>query len=167
MGPGGALEALIEAKAQGLVRFLGVTGHGVTVAAMHRRSLARYDFDAVLLPYNFVMLQNQQYAADFEALMAICGERQVAVQTIKSVCRRGWGDQSHTHATWYQPFEDQAEIDLAVHWVLSRPGIFLNTAGDIHVLPKVLDAASRLGQPPQAVEMQQQMSRQQVEPLFV
>src|SRR5258706_1039904 len=76
MGPGGALEALIEAKAQGLVRFLGVTGHGVTVAAMHRRSLARYDFDAVLLPYNFVMLQNPQYAADFEALIAICRDRQ-------------------------------------------------------------------------------------------
>ena len=167
MGPGGALEALIEAKAQGLVRFVGVTGHGVTVAAMHRRSLERYDFDAVLLPYNFVMMQNPQYAADFEALMTLCQARQVAVQTIKSVCRRGWGDQAHTRATWYQPFEDQAEIDLAVHWVLSRPGIFLNTAGDIHVLPKVLEAASRLGQAPPAVEMQQQMSRQQVEPLFV
>jgi aryl-alcohol dehydrogenase-like predicted oxidoreductase len=167
MGPGGALEAMIEAKAQGLVRLLGVTGHGVTVPATHRRSLERYDFDAVLLPYNFVMMQNAQYAADFEALLAICRERQVAVQTIKSVCRRGWGDQAHTRATWYQPFEEQAEIDLAVHWVLSRPGIFLNTAGDIHLLPKVLEAASRLGQPPQAAEMQQQMSRQQVEPLFV
>ena len=167
LGPGGALEALIEAKAQGLVRLLGVTGHGVTVAAMHRRALERYDFDAVLLPYNFVMMQNAQYAADFEALMTICQERQVAVQTIKSVCRRGWGEQAHTHATWYQPFEDQAEIDLAVHWVLSRPGIFLNTVGDINVLPKVLDAAGRLGQAPQAVDMLQQMNRQQVEPLFV
>ena len=167
LGPDGALEAMIEAKAQGLVSFLGVTGHGVTVAAMHRRALERYAFDAVLLPYNFVMMQNAQYAADFEALLAICQERQVAVQTIKSVCRRGWGEQAHTRSTWYQPFEDQAEIDLAVHWVLSRPGIFLNTVGDIHVLPKVLDAASRLGQAPQVQDMQQQMSRQQVEPLFV
>ena len=167
LGPGGALEAMIEAKAQGLVGFLGVTGHGVTVAAMHRRALERYAFDAVLLPYNFVMMQNAQYAADFEALLAICQERQVAVQTIKSVCRRGWGEQVHTRATWYQPFEDQAEIDLAVHWVLSRPGIFLHTVGDINVLPKVLDAAGRLGQAPQALEMQQQTSRQQVEPLFV
>jgi aryl-alcohol dehydrogenase-like predicted oxidoreductase len=167
MGPGGVLEAFIEAKEQGLVRFLGVTGHGVTIADMHRRSLERYDFDAVLLPYNFVMMQNPQYAADFEALMALCRQKQVAVQTIKSICRRGWGDHPHTRATWYEPFEDQAEIDMAVHWVLSRPGIFLNTVGDIHVLPKVLDAASRFGGAPQTSAMEQQMVRQAVEPLFV
>jgi aryl-alcohol dehydrogenase-like predicted oxidoreductase len=167
MGPGGVLEAFIQAKEQGLVRFLGVTGHGVTIAAMHRRSLERYDFDAVLLPYNFVMMQNPHYAADFEALMALCRQRQVAVQTIKSICRRGWGDQQHTRATWYEPFEDQAEIDLAVHWILSRPDVFLNTVGDIHVLPKVLDAASRFGDPPPVSAMQQQMMRQAVEPLFV
>ena len=167
MGPGGALQAFIQAKEQGLVRFLGVTGHGVTIADMHRRSLERYDFDSVLLPYNFVMMQNPQYAADFEALMTLCRERQVAVQTIKSICRRGWGDHTHTRATWYEPFEDQAEIDLAVHWVLSRPGIFLSTVGDIHVLPKVLDAASRFDGAPQASAMEQQMGRQKVEPLFV
>ena len=167
MGPGGALQAFIQAKEQGLVRFLGVTGHGVTIADMHRRSLERYDFDSLLLPYNFVMMQNPQYAADFEALMTLCRERQVAVQTIKSICRRGWGDHPHTRATWYEPFEDQAEIDLAVHWVLSRPGIFLSTVGDIHVLPKVLDAASRFDGAPQASAMEQQMGRQKVEPLFV
>lgn len=167
MGPGGVLEAFIQAREQGLVSFLGVTGHGVTIAAMHRRSLERYDFDAVLLPYNFVMMQNPHYAADFEALMALCRQKQVAVQTIKSICRRGWGDHPHTRTTWYEPFEDQAEIDMAVHWVLSRPGIFLNTVGDIHVLPKVLDAASRFGGAPQSSAMEQQMVRQAVEPLFV
>jgi aryl-alcohol dehydrogenase-like predicted oxidoreductase len=166
MGPGGVLEAFIEAKKQGLVRFLGVTGHGVTIAAMHRRSLERYEFDSVLLPYNFVMMQNAQYAADFEALLALCQSRQVAVQTIKSVCRRGWGEREHTRATWYEPFEDQAEIDMAVHWVLGRPGIFLNTLGDIHALPKVLDAASRLEDRPPEALMQAQMARQSVEPLF-
>jgi aryl-alcohol dehydrogenase-like predicted oxidoreductase len=167
MGPGGVLEAFIEAKKQGLVRFLGVTGHGVTIADMHRRSLERFDFDSVLLPYNFVMMQNAEYAASFEALMTLCQSRQVAVQTIKSICRRGWGDRPQTRATWYEPFEDQAEIDTAVHWVLGRPGIFLNTAGDIHVLPKVLDAAGRFDSRPQDEVMQQQMARQSVEPLFV
>jgi aryl-alcohol dehydrogenase-like predicted oxidoreductase len=167
MGPGGVLEAFVEAKSQGLVRFLGVTGHGVTIAEMHRRSLERYDFDSVLLPYNFVMMQNPRYAADFESLMALCRERNVAVQTIKSISRRGWGDQPHTHATWYEPFEDQAEIDRAVHWVMGRAGVFLNTVGDIHILPKVLDAATRFQRAPDAAVMTQQISERAVQPLFI
>jgi aryl-alcohol dehydrogenase-like predicted oxidoreductase len=167
MGPGGALEALVEAKAQGVVRFLGVTGHGVTIPAMHRRSLERYDFDSVLLPYNFVMMQNPKYAADFEALMVLCRERNVAVQTIKSICRRGWGDHTPTANTWYEPFEDQVDIDRAVHWAMGRPGLFLNTAGDIQVLPKVLEAASRFQGAPETSVMEQQMAEKAVEPLFV
>ena len=167
MGPGGALEAAIEAREHGLVRFLGVTGHGVTVAAMHKRSLERFDFDSVLLPYNYVMMQNPQYAADFEALMALCQARNVAVQTIKSITRAPWGDKPHTAATWYEPLEDQADIDKAVHWVLGRPGIFLNTVGDIHVLPKVLDAADRFQAPPSDAEMRELMEKLAMEPLFV
>lgn len=139
----GALHALIEAKQQGLTRFIGVTGHGLGIAAMHRRSLERYDFDSVLLPYNYVIMQNPQYAADFEALLAVCRERNVAVQTIKSLCRRPWGERARTRATWYEPFEEQDDIDAAVGWVLQRPGVFLNTIGDIHILPKVFDAATR------------------------
>ena len=92
MGPDGALEAFVEARDQGLVRFLGVTGHGLTVPTMHLRSLARFDFDSVLLPYSYVMMQNPQYAADFEALVKVCQERNVAVQTIKSLVRRPWGE---------------------------------------------------------------------------
>src|SRR5262245_39326801 len=95
MGPGGALEAAVEARDQGLTRFIGVTGHGVTIAQMHRRSLERFDFDSVLLPYSFVLMQNSQYAADFEALLAICRERNVAVQTIKSIVRAPWGERQH------------------------------------------------------------------------
>ncbi len=167
MGPGGALEAAIEAREQGLVRFLGVTGHGVTVAAMHKRSLERFDFDSVLLPYNYVMMQNPQYAADFEALMALCQARNVAVQTIKSITRAPWGDKPHTAATWYEPLQDQADIDKAVHWVLGRPGIFLNTVGDISVLPKVLDAADRFQVPPSDEEMRELMEKLAMEPLFV
>lgn len=143
MGPGGALEALVEAREQKLVRFIGVTGHDLTVAKMHMRSLERYDFDSVLLPYNYVLSQNAEYMADFNKLFAICQERKVAMQTIKSLARGPWGDKPHTYATWYEPLTDQKEIDAAVNFVLSKPGIFLNTSGDIHVMPKVLDAASR------------------------
>ncbi len=153
MGPGGALEACLEARAQGLVRFIGVTGHGLTAPQMHLRSLQRFDFDAVLLPLNYPLIQNPQYAADFAALMEACRARNVAVQTIKSLCRRPWGERPRTRATWYEPLEDQEAVDKTVHWVLGHPGIFLNTVGDIHVLPKVLDAAARFAQRPTDAEM--------------
>ncbi len=167
LGPGGALEACIEAREQGLVRFLGVTGHGLTVAQMHMRSLERFDFDSVLLPYNYPLIQNPQYAADFDTLVTMCQERNVAVQTIKSVCRRPWGDRPRARATWYEPLEDQEAIDKAVHWVLGRPEVFLNTVGDIYVLPKVLDAASRFAQRPADAEMEALVVAQEMTPLFV
>jgi predicted aldo/keto reductase-like oxidoreductase len=166
MGPGGALEAFIEAREQGLVRFLGVTGHGLSVAAMHTRSLERFDFDSVLLPYNYPMMQNPQYAADFDALVVKCQERNVAVQTIKSICRRPWGDNPQTRSTWYEPLEEQADIDRAVHWVLGHPTLFLNSVGDIHVLPRVLDAASRFEAPPSDEEMEAMVAEQKMAPLF-
>jgi aryl-alcohol dehydrogenase-like predicted oxidoreductase len=167
MGPGGALEAFIKAREQGLVRFLGVTGHETTVAAMHERSLERFDFDSVLLPYNYPIMQNPQYAADFEALLAMCQQRNVAVQVIKSICRRPWGDKPQTRNTWYEPLEDQAAINRAVHWALSQPGIFLNTAADIHILPKVLDAASRFETGPSDEQMQAMADKLEMKSLFV
>lgn len=166
MGPGGALEAFVEAREQGLVRFLGVTGHGVTIADMHRRSLERFDFDSVLLPYNYAMMQNREYAAAFEALLTLCQERNVAVQTIKSLTRGPWGDKPRMFSTWYEPFTDPAEIDTAIHWVLNRPGIFLDTVGDIHLLPQVLDAASRFVPRPQT-ELDAAIAQIPMKPLFV
>lgn len=142
--PGGALEAVVEAKEQGLVSHIGVTGHGVTVAAQHRRALERYPFDSVLLPYNFAMSHNTAYLDDFEALVAVCAEREVAVQTIKSITRAPWGDREQTASTWYEPLTDPAAIDTAVAWVLGREGLFLNTVGDITILPSVLAAAAKV-----------------------
>ena len=166
MGPDGALRACTEAREEGLVRFIGVTGHGTGIAAMHLRSLERFDFDSVLLPYNYPMMQNQQYAADFERLAAVCHERNVAIQTIKSITRRPWGDREHDAATWYEPLREQADIDVAVDWVLGRPGIFLNTVGDITVLPKVLDAASRFTNGASDQAIAQVVERRQMAPLF-
>ena len=166
MGPGGALEAAIEARDQGLVRFLGVTGHGLTVAVMHKRSLEHFDFDSVLLPYSYILMQNPQYTADFEALMTLCQARNVAVQTIKSITRRPWDDQPRTRATWYEPLEDQAGIDRQVQWVLGRPDIFLNTVGDIHLLPQVLAAASRFQVVPPEEEMKEEVVKLEMTPLF-
>jgi aryl-alcohol dehydrogenase-like predicted oxidoreductase len=167
MGSGGALEALVEARDAGRIRFIGVTGHGVGVAKMHLRSLARFDFDAVLLPWNFSMSQNAEYAADFRELETLCQSRDIPVQTIKAVARRPWDDQERTRATWYQPLEAQNDIDDAVHWLLSHPGLFLNTVGDIHVLPRVLEAASRFEGGRSDEEMSRLMKSQEMAPLFV
>lgn len=154
MRPGGTLEAFAKARDEGLVRFLGVTGHGPKTAAMHRRSLERFDFDAVMLPYNTLAMHNPRYAVAFEALITLCRERTVAVQTIKSVARRPWADRPRTHNTvFYEPLNAQDDIDKAVHWVLGSPDIFLITAGDMQVLPRILDAGSRFEARPSDAEM--------------
>jgi aryl-alcohol dehydrogenase-like predicted oxidoreductase len=167
LSPGGAIEAAVEAREQGLVRWIGVTGHGAQIAATHVRSLERFDFDSVLLPYNFVTMQNSYYAANFEALYRTCQERRVAMQTIKSIALRPWTGRPHTRSTWYEPLERQDDIDLAVWWALSRPGIFLDSVGDVDLLPKVLDAASRFTEPPDDAAMTALVERSRSEPLFV
>lgn len=166
MGPDGALRAAVEARDEGLVRFIGVTGHGPLVARTHIRSLEHYAFDSVLLPFNFVEMQKPDYAAEFEQLFRMCQERGVAVQTIKGATRRPWGEHGHTRATWYEPFEDQSDVDIAVSWVLGRPGIFLNTAGDIHILPRILDAASRFTAKPSDETMRDLVARREMATLF-
>lgn len=167
LSPGGALDAAVAAREEGLVRAIGVTGHGLQIAATHRRSLERFDFDSVLLPYNYLTMQNPYYAENFEALVATCQERNVAVQTIKSIAAGPWLGHEHTHNTWYAPLTDQRDIDAAVHWVLRRPGIFLNTAGDITLLPKVLGAASRFAAETPDEPMPAVAERVGMEPLFV
>lgn len=143
--PDGVLEAAVRARDEGLVRAVGVTGHGVTVARQHIRSLERFDFASVLLPYNYAMSQNRAYLDDFEELTTLCGERGVAVQTIKAITKAPWSEGADRHAaTWYEPLTDPDAIRTAVAWVLGRPGVFLNTVGDIHVLPTVLDAVEQL-----------------------
>jgi aryl-alcohol dehydrogenase-like predicted oxidoreductase len=167
LSPDGALEAAIEAREEGLVRFIGVTGHGLSVPEMHRRSLERFAFDSVLAPYNFVQMQDSRYAETFEALAAVCAERNVALQTIKSLARRRWDGREHTAATWYEPLREQADIDLAVHWVLGRPEAFLLTTGDVEILPRLLDAAERFVARPSYDEMSGLAARAEAEPLFV
>ena len=170
--PGGVLEAAVRARDEGLVRHVGVTGHGVTVARQHLRSLQEFDFSSVLLPYNFPMTRNTAYLDDFEALAEVCAQRGVAMQTIKSITRAPWSEGAEQHAaTWYEPLKDPAAIDTAVAWVLGRPDVFLNTVGDVHVLPLVLDAAERFfeggAQRPEGDVMADLEHRWDMAPLFV
>jgi aryl-alcohol dehydrogenase-like predicted oxidoreductase len=168
LGPGGALEALVEARAQGLVRFIGVTGHGTYAAAMHRRSLERFPFDSVLLPYNFTMMQAPHYAADFARLLALCQTRGVAVQTIKAVARRRWlPDDTQRRFSWYEPLREGDAIRRAVHFVLSRPGFFLNSSSDATVLRQILEAATAIGATPSSAELEADVAHFAMQPLFV
>src|ERR1700687_5096608 len=167
LGARGALEALSEARSEGLVRFIGVTGHGSQVAAMHQRSLERFAFDSVLFPYNFTMLGIAQYADDAEALLKVCNQRGVATQTIKSVARRRWHDGDARKFSWYEPLRDRDAIRRAVHFVLSRPGLFLNSSSDATLLRDTLDAASETPRLPARAEMEADVARYAMEPLFV
>ena len=167
LSPGGALDAALLAREEGLVRWIGVTGHGAQIAATHRRSLERFDFDSVLLPYNYVTMQSSYYREQFDALVKTCQEKNVAVQTIKSVALRPWMSRDHTRSTWYQPLESQDDIDLAVWWAMARRDVFLNSVGDVDLLPRVLDAASRYDEPPEDEAMDALVARTHTEPLFL
>jgi aryl-alcohol dehydrogenase-like predicted oxidoreductase len=140
---GGALEALITAREQGIVRWLGITGHAHDAPRTHLEALRRFDFDCVMFPLNFVLWANPRYREDATALLEYCRRKDVGIHIIKTVAKDPWGDRPKTHATWYEPFTDQATIDRAVAFVLSRPVTTLTSAGDVTVLPKVLSAAER------------------------
>ena len=167
MAPGGALEALVRARDEGLTRFIGVTGHGTRVAHMHLRSLDRFDFDSVLLPYNFTMMANPAYRADMDALLALCAERSVAVQTIKSVAQRRWRDDDpEPHRSWYRPLTDADALERAVAYVLARPQLFLNSSSDAGLLRPVLSAASGPLTLPSDEAMQRDVDEHDMAPLF-
>jgi len=166
--PDGALRAVVEARDAGLVRFIGVTGHGLQAPVQHRRSLERFPFDSVLFPYNYVQLREPAYARDVQSLMARCEERGAAMQTIKAITLGPWqAERPATPTTWYEPLHDQRDIDLAVRWVLGDDRVFLNTVGDVGILPLVLDAASRGGDRPSDREMDDLLGRRAMSPLFV
>jgi aryl-alcohol dehydrogenase-like predicted oxidoreductase len=167
LSPGGALDAALTAREEGLIKWIGVTGHGSQIAATHRRSLDRFDFDSVLLPYNYITIQSPYYRENFDALVATCHQRNAAVQTIKSIAMRPWMDRDHTRSTWYQPLESPDDIDQAVWWAMGRAGIFLNSVGDVDLLPLVLDAAARFDRTPGEDEMRALLERSHAEPLFV
>jgi len=144
-GRGGAVEALARARDEGLVRFLGVTGHGTRIAGMHLRSLERFPFDSVLLPYNFTMVADAAYRAAFDALLERCAADDVAVQTIKSVARRRWPQgATEPRYAWYQPLPPGEALERAVAFVLSNPQVFLNTSSDATLLAATVAAAQRV-----------------------
>ncbi len=166
MGPNGALEALEVARNDGRVRFIGVTGHGLVTPKMHLRSLERFPFDSVLLPYNWPLHQDGEYYDDVQQLLEVCTERQVAVQIIKSIARRPWGERERTRDPWYEPLEEAEDIQRAVDFVFGLGHIFINAVSDLNVLPLILEAAGNPGPRPADDEMAEMALRTEMETIF-
>lgn len=165
-GPGGAVEALVAARDEGLCRFIGITGHGTRICGMHLRSLERFPFDSVLFPYNFSMMADPTYRADAEALLALCRERGVAIQTIKSIARRRWPEAPERRYSWYEPIDDPEALTRAVNWVLAEPDVFLNTSSDARLLPAAIEAAAAVIERPTDEQMSADATRLGITALF-
>jgi aryl-alcohol dehydrogenase-like predicted oxidoreductase len=167
-GPGGVVDAMARAQDEGLVGAVGVTGHGTRIAGMHLRSVERFPFASVLLPYSYVALQDPAYRADVDALLEVCATREVAVQTIKAVARRRWPTTYEgPRFSWYEPVTDPAAIGRAVRWVLSHDQLFLNTSSDARLLPSILAAAAAGDQPvPTEAELQADLAEHGIAALF-
>ena len=161
--PGGALEALVEMREQGLTKWLGITGHGPFAPSTHLEGLQRVDFDTIMFPLNAAMFRNADYRRDAEALLAEANSRNLGIQTIKMIARGGWGDGERDAATWYDPHREQEPIDRALWWVLSQQMHTAPSAGDVDILPKVLDAAERFS--PLSAEKQEAVIDSQHPPL--
>jgi len=134
---------------------------------MLARSLERFDFDTVMVPNNYLLLQDRQYAAEYNALADLCRQRDVPILTMKAIARSFWKDAKRTHGTWYRPLDDQTAIDHCVHWVMAQPDIFLISCGDLDALPKYLDAAGRCKAPPANEEMAKTAATFDMEPVFI
>jgi aryl-alcohol dehydrogenase-like predicted oxidoreductase len=166
MGPGGALEALVAARDSGRVRFIGVTGHGLVAPTMHAKSLDHFPFDSVLFPYNYVLAQDTEYLEDVDRLVQMCAERQVAVQIIKSIARRPWGERERTRDPWYEPLEEPEDVQRAVDFTFDLGDVFINTVSDLNVLPLVLDAAGKAGPRSSDAEMAEMALRMEMATIF-
>jgi len=166
MGEGGALEAFVEARESGKVRFLGVTGHGLNAPTMHLRSLRRFDFDSVLFPWNWPLSRNPGYASAVGELVSECRGRKVAYQLIKAFLRKPWDERPHTSATWYEPLQEPADIAAALGFAWGLEGSFVNSAGDIHVFRTIVEEASKNPSKPSDAAMTAFATRVEMETPF-
>ncbi len=163
---GGALEALVEARQRGLTRHIGITGHGVDSPRIFIEALNRFEFDSILFPLNFVQMSNPEFRKDAEALIALCKEKDVGTMVIKTITKGPWGDKEKTATTWYEPFSQMEKIQEAVNFALSYEVTGLCTAGDVNVLPMVLEACQNFSPLSQSEREEMIQSGNQFEPLF-
>ena len=165
-GKGGALEAFVQARDQGLTRFIGITGHGVNAPQIYLEALRRFDFDSILFPLNFVQMRNPEYRRYAEELIATCKAKDVGTMVIKTITKAPWGERPHTATTWYEPFDRMDEIQKGVNFALSYDVTGLCTVGDVRILPMVLQACKNFTRLNQDEIEALIRSGDQYEPLF-
>jgi aryl-alcohol dehydrogenase-like predicted oxidoreductase len=163
---GGALDAFVEMRQRGLIKFIGITGHGVNAPEIYLEALRRFDFDSILFPLNFVQMGNPEYRKNADTLIAECKSKDVGTMVIKTITKGPWGEKKHTASTWYEPFDQMDEIQRAVNFALSYEVTGLCTAGDTRILPLVLKACENFSQCTEPEREQMIQSAKQYEPLF-
>jgi predicted aldo/keto reductase-like oxidoreductase len=141
--PGGAMEAILKARDEGLTRHIGITSHGLQAPAVELAALERFDFDSVLFPLNFKLWSDPTFRQDATALLQVASERDVGTMVIKTFARGPWGEQKQRYHTWYQPFDEAESVERALRFTLSQPVTGAISAGDAQLLPMILDAAER------------------------
>ncbi len=161
--PGGAIDAFLQMREQGLIRWIGITSHGPMAPAIEMEALRRFDFDTIMFPWNIALSKNPEYRKDVEQLISEASENDVGIQCIKMLARGGWGDKGREYATWYDPYREQSDIDIALWWLLSQPIHTAPSSGDVRLLPKILDAAERFH--PITKERQEQAAQGQTAPI--
>ena len=163
---GGALEAFEKARREGLIHYIGITGHGVNAPEIYLEALRRFDFDSVLFPLNFVQMANPEYQRHAKELISVCHSKDVGTMIIKSITKAPWGDRQHTANTWYEPFEAMDEIQKAVNFALSYQVTGICTAGDVRILPLVIQACENFRELTQEQMDEMIESGKQYKPLF-
>jgi aryl-alcohol dehydrogenase-like predicted oxidoreductase len=143
MGPDSAMEAILAARDEGLVSHIGITGHSWDAPATHVEALRRFDFATVMTSCNLFMVQDETFRSAWRELLSLCQYRDVGVHVLKATARIAWGNREHTYATWYEPFTDPGDVQRAVAWALSQPVTTLCSAGDLALLPTIIDASER------------------------
>lgn len=163
---GGALEAFEKARQEGLTKYIGITGHGVNAPEIYLEALRRFDFDSILFPLNFVQMANPEYQRHAKELISVCRSKDVGTMLIKTITRGPWGDKPRAANTWYEPFEDMEMIQKAVNFALSYEVTGLCTAGDVRILPLVIQACENFRQLDHEQMEEMIESGKQFEPLF-
>ncbi|MGD2104946.1 MAG: aldo/keto reductase [Anaerolineae bacterium] len=144
LGPAGALQAILEAREEGLTRFIGITGHGLDAPTLFVEALYRFDFDSVLFPVNFILYADADYRRRADELIRQCRARDVGVMAIKAIAKRPWEeDEMRKYSTWYRPFDESLNIQPCVDFALSQHVTGLCTVGDVTLLPSMVEACER------------------------
>ena len=164
--PGGSMEAILEARDEGLTRYVGITSHGLHAPAVEMAALERFDFDSLLFTLNFKMWSDEQYRRDVTTLLQMAAERDVGTMVIKALALGPWGDQEPRYHTWYEPFDDAHGIERALCFALSQPVTGAISAGDARLLPMILDAAERFQPMGEAEQQKLLAAAADYEPLF-